>query len=76
MSPCLFALCMEYLSRRLDTLREASDFSYHPKCKRTNTTSLLFADDLLIFNKGDTKLVTLVKQQPIMFLRLQTYVQI
>lgn len=38
-------------------------FSYHPKCKRTNIVGLLFADDLLIFCKGDLQSVRLIKKQ-------------
>lgn len=53
MSPYLFALCMEYLSRSLATLAHNQEFSYHPRCKRTCTIPLLFVDDLLIFCNGD-----------------------
>ena len=28
-------------------------FSFHPKCKKINLTHLYFADDLLIFSKGN-----------------------
>lgn len=63
MSTYMFALCMEYLSRCLNTLSDSFNFSHHPKCKRTNTTCLLFANDLLIFCKGNIESVTLVKQK-------------
>lgn len=61
MSPYLFVLCVEYLSRLLATLARNPSFSFHPKCKRTSTIPLLFADDLLIFYKGDLKLVLCIK---------------
>lgn len=39
------------------------DFSYHPKCNITRTIPILFADDLLIFCKGDLQSVGLVKSE-------------
>lgn len=62
MSPYLFALAMVYLSRCLASLRNKKGFSYHPKCRRTETVGLLFADDLLIFCKGDRNSIVAVKE--------------
>ena len=44
---------MNVLSKLLDAavLHEVS--SYHPKCKKVNLTHLCFANDLLIFTKGN-----------------------
>lgn len=53
MSPFLFTIVMEYLSRALYELRKDSNFSFHPGCKRLGITHLSFADDLLLFAKGD-----------------------
>jgi len=52
-SPFLFAIAMEYLSRLLKGLKEETNFKYHPKCSKLDITHLCFADDLLIFSRGD-----------------------
>lgn len=48
-SPYIFAMAMEYLIRCLSSLKDEKSFGFHLKFKRTNTISLLFADDLLVF---------------------------
>ncbi|XP_060182748.1 uncharacterized protein LOC132612650 [Lycium barbarum] len=53
MSPYLFVLSMEYLTRLLKNLRTTPDFQYHLRCKKLNIIQLSFADDLLLFCKGD-----------------------
>ncbi|XP_074278108.1 uncharacterized protein LOC141601710 [Silene latifolia] len=53
LSPYLFVLCMEVLSRLLRTLPKVNNFSYHPKCVQLNLTHLIFADDLLVFTRED-----------------------
>lgn len=53
MSPFLFVLAMEYLTRRLKTLNQNPDFNYHPKCAKMQILQLGFADDLLLFCRGD-----------------------
>ncbi|XP_020250238.1 uncharacterized protein LOC109827635 [Asparagus officinalis] len=53
LSPYLFILGMEYLSRKLDLLYHDRMFKFHPKCKRLKITHLVFADDLLLFSKAD-----------------------
>ncbi|XP_074278283.1 uncharacterized protein LOC141601875 [Silene latifolia] len=53
LSPYLFTLCMEVLSRILRQLPSYPGFSYHPKCVKVQLTHLVFADDLLIFTRGD-----------------------
>lgn len=62
MSPFIFSLSMEYLSRCLGSVVRVKEFSFHPKCKRTSTIPLLFADDLLIFSKGNRSSVALIKE--------------
>ncbi|XP_074265539.1 uncharacterized protein LOC141587978 [Silene latifolia] len=44
---------MEVLSRLLRQLPTFPGFSYHPKCVKVNLTHLIFADDLLVFTRGD-----------------------
>lgn len=60
-SPYLFAMAMEYLSRRLNDLKDYPDFIFYLKCSRTNTVYLLFADDVLIFYKGDPSSIITIK---------------
>lgn len=43
---------MEYLSRGLNGLIDEIEFKFHPKL---GITHLSFADDLLLFAKGDSK---------------------
>lgn len=52
MSPLLFVLVMEYLTRTLQTMSLLTDFRFHPRCKEQRLTYLLFTDDLMIFCKG------------------------
>ncbi|XP_058723307.1 uncharacterized protein LOC131595077 [Vicia villosa] len=56
-SPLLFVLIMEYLHRYLGTLNSNSEFHYHPKCKKLKITHICFADDLLLFSRGDVESV-------------------
>ena len=51
--PYLFVICMNVLSRLLDKAEEHGVFSFHPKCKRIGLTHRCFADNLLIFAKGN-----------------------
>ena len=53
LSPYIFVLAMNVLSRLLDAAVSHGVFMYHPKCKKVNLTHLCFADDLLIFSKGN-----------------------
>lgn len=52
-SPYLFVICMKYLSRYLLQLHQNKEFHYHPRCKRLLLTHVCFADDLLLFTRGD-----------------------
>ncbi|XP_074303781.1 uncharacterized protein LOC141638273 [Silene latifolia] len=53
LSPLLFTISMEYLSRVLGYVTENMGFRYHPLCGKVKLSHLMFADDLLLFNKGD-----------------------
>jgi hypothetical protein len=59
-SPLLFVIVMEYLHRKLQTLSQIPDFNFHSKCEKLEIIHLSFADDLLIFTRGDAKSVDLV----------------
>lgn len=53
MSPYLFVLVMEYLSRLLLGLDNDREFKYHAMCRRLKMTHLSFADDLMMICRGD-----------------------
>ncbi|GKV04776.1 hypothetical protein SLEP1_g16888 [Rubroshorea leprosula] len=53
LSPNIFVLCMEVLSRMLNKAAEEGKFAYHPKCKNVQLTHLCFAYDLMIFIDGN-----------------------
>lgn len=57
MSPHLFLLCMEYLSKLLRLQTRDPDFKFHVKCDTNSFTHLAFADDLLLFSRGDPTLM-------------------
>ncbi|XP_062080350.1 uncharacterized protein LOC133785111 [Humulus lupulus] len=62
MSPLLFVLIMEYLTRSLQLAALSSPFRYHPMCKSLKLINLCFADDLLLFCKGYLPVVRAVKE--------------
>lgn len=51
LSPYLFVLTMEYLGREINEMAGNSDFNYHPKCWKLDSTHICFADDLLMYYK-------------------------
>ncbi|XP_074265679.1 uncharacterized protein LOC141588123 [Silene latifolia] len=53
LSPLLFTIAMEYLSRVLTYVTDTMKFKYHPLCASLKLSHLMFADDLLLFSKGD-----------------------
>lgn len=52
-TPFLFAIALEYLSKSLNQLTQGKEFHFHPKCSRMTITHLYFAYDLLLFSRGD-----------------------
>ncbi|XP_074299605.1 uncharacterized protein LOC141630739 [Silene latifolia] len=44
---------MEILSRALRAMCNDNQVSYHPKCAKLKLTHLIFADDLMVFTRGD-----------------------
>ncbi|XP_074305710.1 uncharacterized protein LOC141640931 [Silene latifolia] len=70
LSPYLFVLSMEILSRHLGILCDQKNVSYHPKCSKLNLNHLIFADDLMIFVRGDVPSVVAVKDSLVKFASL------
>ncbi|XP_039029055.1 uncharacterized protein LOC120163114 [Hibiscus syriacus] len=58
LSPILFVLAMNVLSRILNMAATKGLFGYHPKYKKIGLTHLSFTDDLLIFCKGNIESVS------------------
>ncbi|XP_010451229.1 PREDICTED: uncharacterized protein LOC104733344 [Camelina sativa] len=52
LSPYMFVICMNVLSRRLDRAALHKKFGFHPNCQSLNLTHLCFADDLMVFIDG------------------------
>ncbi|KAM6554127.1 hypothetical protein CsatB_014889 [Cannabis sativa] len=52
-SPLLFVLVMDYLTRILAQMSTRKGFGFHPLCKSLRLTSLCFADDLILLCKGN-----------------------
>ena len=57
LSPYLFVLCMNVLSKKIDSAAAVRAFKYHPRCKSLALTHLCFADDLMIFVEGSKESV-------------------
>lgn len=62
LSHFLFVLVMEYLHRVLRKIARNLDFNFHSKCEKLKIINLIFADDLLLFSRGDIVFVHLVMQ--------------
>ena len=76
MSPLLFVIGMEYLSRILKVVRETEGFSFHPRCLRMKLNHLVFVDDLMLFCKGDMKSIMILKQEWKPFRQVRVYAPI
>lgn len=59
-SPLLFVLIMNCLTRLLSKAASHPRFRYHPGYKHMRICNLCFADDLLIFCKGSMPMVKVV----------------
>lgn len=63
LSPLLFVLCIEYHKRTIEQCRKnKEEFKFHPRCRQLKLNNLCFADDLLVFSKGDIRSVKLILQ--------------
>ncbi|XP_074300415.1 uncharacterized protein LOC141631675 [Silene latifolia] len=60
LSPLLFTICMEYLTRILEYVTQQWHFRYLSLCNGLKLNHLLFADDLLMFCKGDVRSIMLM----------------
>lgn len=52
MSPYVFVICMNVLSRMLDKSAMAKRIGFHLKCKAIRITHLCFADNLMVYIDG------------------------
>lgn len=57
LSPYLFVICMNVLSKLIDEAAAKKRIGYHPRCKNIGLTHLCFADDLVIFVDGTKRSV-------------------
>lgn len=55
LSPYLFVICMDVLSKMLDKAAGDRQLGYHPRCKSIGLTHLCFADDIMILSDGKTR---------------------
>lgn len=44
---------MKYLHRKMEDLNKLPSYNFHSKCENLSLVDLGFADDLLIFFRGD-----------------------
>ncbi|VFQ89229.1 unnamed protein product, partial [Cuscuta campestris] len=49
-----FLFCIEYFSRLLNKRAKVGGFNYHKDCAALGITHLAFADDLMLFSRGDS----------------------
>jgi hypothetical protein len=57
-SPYLFICVMELLNTMLSAAMRNKLLDYHPLCRKISISSLLFADDLLLFTKPNSKSIS------------------
>lgn len=55
LSPFLFVICMQVLTKLLDRAAREGRLGYHPYCKDLSLTHLCFADDVIVFSDGKKK---------------------
>ncbi|CAH9071538.1 unnamed protein product [Cuscuta epithymum] len=62
MSPLLFVICLEYFSRMIDLRTMGPNFKYHPLCSKLKISHLAYADDLVLFSKGDCRSIKILAE--------------
>ena len=60
-SPYIFIMIMEVLSKLFEKLVDEEGMSLHPLCAHPRVTHLLFADDLLVFSDGSNHSINGIK---------------
>ncbi|XP_073277712.1 uncharacterized mitochondrial protein AtMg01250-like [Primulina huaijiensis] len=60
LSPFLFTLCLETLSRALNRMTQSPSFGFHPKFQYMRIAHLAYEDDLLLLSRGDVASVSMV----------------
>ena len=60
LSPYLFVIAMEVLNACISKSISEGDFQFHWKAKEINLTHLVFADDLILFCKGECDSIRLL----------------
>ncbi|CAK8573977.1 unnamed protein product [Lathyrus sativus] len=61
-SPLLFVIIMEYLNRYFRKMQKNPNFNHHAECEKLHITNLSFADNLLLFSRGDSMSVELIME--------------
>lgn len=59
-SPLIFVICIEYLLRIMEMVRQQKGIAYHPKYKSLGSNHLCFVDDVLLFCKGESQAIMLL----------------
>jgi mannosylglycoprotein endo-beta-mannosidase len=67
LSPYLFIVCMEYLSRMLHMASLSPGFRFDLKCATLGICHLAFADDVILLSRGDRHSVATLFQQLAIF---------
>ncbi|XP_062088542.1 uncharacterized protein LOC133795108 [Humulus lupulus] len=62
LSPLIFVLIMDYLTRSLLHAAQVSKFRYHPLCKSLKLINLCFADDLILLSKGSKQSIRVLSE--------------
>ncbi|XP_074278502.1 uncharacterized protein LOC141602090 [Silene latifolia] len=60
LSPLLYTIAMEYLSRILKHTTSTMPFKFHLMCSQLKLSHLMFVDDLLLFCKGDVNSIMIL----------------
>lgn len=61
-SPLLFVICMEYLSKIMMKMCDFEAFKFHPRCKSLKLTHLAFVDDVILCRGGDFQSIYVMLQ--------------
>ncbi|GFP94737.1 transposon tx1 uncharacterized 149 kDa protein, partial [Phtheirospermum japonicum] len=62
LSPFLFVLCIEYISRSLNIATANPDCNFHSRCESNRITHLAFSDDLMLMARGDPSSVRILME--------------